>query len=102
MNKDQIKIKYLIGTFRDEPDYPTYEDFDYLIQYWYWFEGGKNFIHEYRGIPENGKIIFPDNILKDKLNGDEETFNVLLNSLLSEKKIDVNKSTKFTTYYQIL
>ena len=52
MNKEQIKIKYLIGSFRDEPDYPTLEDFNYLINSWFWLEGGKHFIHEYRGIPE--------------------------------------------------
>lgn len=102
MNKEQIKIKYLIGSFRDEPDYPTLEDFNYLINSWFWLEGGKHFIHEYRGIPETGRIIFPDNILKEKLNGDEEVTKTLLSSLLSDKKISVNKKTKFTTYYEIL
>lgn len=102
MNKEQIKIKYIIGSFRDELDYPTIEDFNHLINHWYWLEGGKHFIHEYRGISENGKIIFPDNILKEKLNGDEEVTKTLLDSLLDSNKIEVNKSTKFTTYYHIL
>ena len=31
MNKQDVKIKYIIGSFRDEPDYPTIEDFEYLI-----------------------------------------------------------------------
>ncbi len=102
MNKDQIKIKYIIGSFRDEIGYPTNEDFNYLINNWYWFEGGKHFIHEYRGIEETGNIIFPDNILKEKLNGDEEVTKNLLDSLLKENKISINKSTKFTVYYEIL
>jgi len=101
MNKDHIKIKYLIGSFRDELDYPTIEDFNHLIKNWYWLEGGHHFIHTYRGIPENGKIIFPDNILKEKLAVDEKIFEDLLSTLISSGKIEVNKETKFTTYYQI-
>lgn len=101
MNKDSIKIKYIIGTFRDELDYPTTEDFRYLIENWYWNEGGHHFIHTYRGIPEGEGPIFPDNILKEKLNGDEKVTKNLLESLLSEGKITVNKKTKFTTYYEI-
>jgi hypothetical protein len=102
MNKEDIKIKYVIGSFRDELEYPTLEDFNYLINYWYFFEGGKHFIHEYRGIAETGNIIFPDNILKEKLNGDEEVTKNLLDSLLSQGKISINKTTKFTTYWEIL
>lgn len=102
LNKDSIKIKYLIGTFRDEVDYPTTEDFEYLIKNWYWNEGGHNFIHTYRGIPESDGIIFPDNILKEKLNGEEKIYKDLLGFLLSVNKIKVNKATKFTTYYEIL
>lgn len=102
MNKDSIKIKYLIGTFRDDENYPTVEDFKYLIGNWYWNEGGHHFIHTYRGIPESDGIIFPDNILTEKLNGDEEASNSLLNSLLEDELIKINKSTKFTKYYEII
>lgn len=102
LNKDSIKIKYLIGTFRDEPDYPTLEDFEYLIKNWYWNEGGHNFIHTYRGIPESNGPIFPDNILNEKLNGDEKATKSLLDSLLSSGKIKLNKATKFTQYYEIV
>jgi hypothetical protein len=101
LNKDSIKIKYLIGTFRDEPEYPTTEDFEYLIKNWYYNEGGHHFIHTYRGIPESGGPIFPDNILTEKLNGDEKAAKSLLESLLSINKISISKSTKFTTYYEI-
>ena len=102
MNKDDIKIKYILGSFRDEPNYPSEEDFLHLINHWYWLEGGKHFIHEYRGIPETGNVIFPDNILKDKLNGDEKVTKNLINLLMEENKIKINKNTKFTTYYEIL
>ena len=102
LNKDDIKLKYLVGIFRDAPDYPTMEDFEYLIKNWYWNEGGHNFIHTYRGISESDGPIFPDNILKEKLNGDEKVTKNLLEFLLSVNKIKVNKSTKFTTYYEII
>ena len=102
LNKDSIKIKYLIGTFRDEVDYPTIEDFEYLIKNWYWNEGGKAFIHQYRGIDESNGLIFADSILRDKLNGDEEATKSLLTSLLDRGEIKLNKRTKFTNYYEII
>lgn len=101
MNKDSIKIKYLIGSYRDELDFPTIEDFEHLIKNWYLFEGGHHFIHTYRGIPEIGKIIFPENILKEKLGVTEEIFIDLLRNLIDNKFISINKETKFSAYYQI-
>jgi hypothetical protein len=102
LNKEQIKIKHMLGSFRDELDFPTYEDFLYLVQNWYWVEGGHNFIHTYRGLEENGNVIFPDSILKEKLNGNVEQYNDLIGNLLKDNKIKVNKDTKFTTYYEVL
>jgi hypothetical protein len=99
MNKDSIKIKYLIGSYREEPDYPTVEDFNYLMQNWFYNEGGKHFIHSYRAIEETGKPCFPGNVLIEKLNGDEKVAKALLDSLLSEGHITVLKETRFTTYY---
>jgi hypothetical protein len=102
LNKDDIKIKYIIGTFRDDPEYPSIEDFHYLISNWYWNEGGKSFVHQYRGIEESEGIIFPDSILRDKLNGDEEALSSLLTSLVNEGIIRPFKQTKFTVYYEVI
>jgi hypothetical protein len=101
-NKDSIKIKYLIGAFRDSTDFPTLEDAEYLIKNWYWNEGGQHFIHTVRGIPESTGPVFVDNILTEKLNGEEKTAKGLLDSLLVNNKIKINKSTKFTTYYEFI
>jgi hypothetical protein len=102
LNKENIKIKHILGSFRDELDFPTHEDFLYLVQNWYWVEGGHNFIHVYRGIDETGNVIFPDSILKEKLNGNLEQYADLIQNLLKENKIKVAKDTKFTTYYEVL
>jgi hypothetical protein len=102
MNKQDIKIKYIIGSFREEPNYPTTEDFEYLILNWYFHENGKHFVHNYRTVEETGNPYFPANILIEKLNGNEESSKRLLDSLLSEGRIQVVKETRFTTYYEIL
>ena len=101
-DKEKIKIKYIIGTNNDESNYPTLEDFEYLIKNWYWNEGGHQQIHGYFKIEENGNIIFSDKALKEKLNNDSEVYENLIKQLLEDGKIKVNKNTKFTTYYEII
>jgi hypothetical protein len=102
LDREKIKIKYIIGTYKDEPNYPTIEDFEYLIKNWYWNEGGHHFIHTYRRIEETGNLIFTDVVLKEKLENDEEVTNNLLNSLQESGRIKLNKATKFTNYYEFI
>ena len=102
LNKDQIKIKHMLGSFRDELDFPTHEDFIYLVHNWYWVENGHNFIHTYRGLEETGNVIFPDSVLKEKLNGNLEQYSNIIDDLLKDGKIKIFKDTKFTTYYEVL
>ena len=102
MNKDDTKIKYLIGSYREEVDYPTVEDFDYLISNWFYNEGGKHFIHSYRAVEETGNTCFTDVVLIEKLNGDEKVAKALLASLIESGHVGVVKETRFTTYYEIL
>lgn len=101
-DKEKIKIKYIIGTYKDESNYPTLEDFEYLIKNWYWNEGGHHFIHSYRAISETGNLVFTDVVLKEKLDGDEESANRLLKSLEESGRIKLNKATKFTNYYELM
>jgi hypothetical protein len=102
LNKEDVKIKYIIGTFRDDPEYPSVEDFRYLILNWFWNEGGKSFVHDYRAVPLAEGPVFPDHALKEKLNGDEEAYQSLLSLLISEEIIRIHKKTKFTIYYEII
>ena len=41
MNKTDQKIKYIIGTYKDDPDYPSKEDLFAMADMWYHLEGGK-------------------------------------------------------------
>jgi hypothetical protein len=102
MNNDSMKIKYLIGSFRDSPDYPTNEDFFFLISSWYYNEGGSSFVHEQRGVENKGSVVFPDNILLEKLQKNEKMHKKLVKRLISDGVIAVFKETRFTTYYEIL
>jgi hypothetical protein len=102
LNKEDIKIKYIIGSFREEPDYPTIEDFRFLILNWFFNEGGKDFIHGYRAVEETGNPCFTDVVLREKLNEDEKKTKELIERLLNEEIIRVHKQTKFTVYYEII
>jgi Iap family predicted aminopeptidase len=101
-DKEKIKIKYIIGTYKDELNFPTIEDFEYLIKNWYWNEGGHHFIHSYRAIEETGNLVFTDVVLKEKLDGDEESANRLIESLQESGRIKLNKATKFTNYFELM
>lgn len=101
INVENPKIKYLIEIFRSLPEFPTQEDFRYLINKWYYLEGGKNHIHDWQKIEETGNLIFSDKILIEKI-GDKDKTESLLNQLLEEKKIKLFKETKFTKYYEIV
>jgi predicted nucleic-acid-binding protein len=41
-------------------------------------------------------------VLKEKLNGNAEQYADLIETLLKDNKIKINKDTKFTTYYEVL
>lgn len=101
MNKEEIKIKYLIGSFRDELDFPIDEDVLYLMKHWYHNEGGKEHIR-YRGIPDENKVVFTNHAAKEKLGIDDQSLADIFLNLISDKKIEINKVTKFTTYYTII
>ena len=100
--RDQVKIKYLIGEYRDREDFPTKEDFLFLVNHWYYAEGGNDFIHEYRGIADINAVIFPDDKILEKLNGDKISMENIITDLIETNQLKINKNTKFTTYYEII
>ena len=99
MTKDDIKIKYIIGTYRDLPGYPSQEDFLYKVNKWYYLDGGKENIHGYMKIPDIGKVIISNKTIESIL--EVKNTEKVLNDMLSKGVIKNHKSTAHTTYYTI-
>lgn len=100
-SKDNLKVKYLLGIYKDLPGYPTLEDFYYIVHNWYFNEKGNHFIHEYQKIPFTSNVIFSNKMIEEKIGNLEKT-NELIDKLIKDKIILIHKETKFTTYYSII
>ena len=101
MNKTNQKIKYIIGTYRDDPNYPAKEDLYAMADKWYHLEGGKNFIHEYRGLIDQGETIFTLDLL-DHSGLPKQKTKVLISNLLENGDLKIFKETKHTKYHIII
>jgi len=97
-NKD-LKIKYIIGSYKDDPNYPTEEDFVAIAQKWYWFEGGKEFIHDNRGLPQDGTVHFTNNLIKEK-ELPKKSYDIL-SEMIENGKVSIVKETQHTIYHKI-
>ena len=100
MNKTDQKIKYITGTYVDNPEYPTKEDLFAMADKWYHLEGGKSFIHDYRGLPDQGETIFTLDLISHKDMPKRKTMK-LLSELLEIGDVGVAKETKHTIYHII-
>ncbi len=98
--KNNFKIKYIIGTYKDDPNYPSKEDLFAVADMWYYLDGGKNWIHDYRGLPDQGETIFTIEKLLDAGLPKRKTMN-LLSELIERGDIGVAKETKHTIYHII-
>lgn len=99
MTKNDFKVKYIIGSYKDNKDYPTTEDLFAIADMWYHLEGGKSFIHDYRGLEDKNETIFTSSLVKEK--DLPKRTNDLISSLIDSENINVFKETKHTTYYII-
>ena len=100
MTKNDFKIKYILGTYKDEPTYPNKEDLFAIADMWYHLDGGRSWIHEYRGLPDQGETIFTvDKILDRGLPKRKTT--LLISTLLDNGDIGTVKETKHTKYHII-
>ena len=97
-NKD-LKIKYIIGSYKDDPNYPTEEDFVAIAQKWYWFEGGKEFIHDNRGLSQDGTVHFTNNLIKEK-ELPKKAYDIL-SEMIENGKVSIVKETQHTIYHKI-
>lgn len=99
MKKDDIKIKYIIGTYKDLPDYPSQEDFLYKVKKWYYLDGGKEHIHGYMKIPDINKTIISNKNIESVL--DINDTNRIIEKMIDLGVIKSHKSTAHTTYYTV-
>ena len=99
MTKNDLKIKYIIGSYIDNPEYPTKEDLFAIADQWYHLEGGDSFIHEYRGLPKESDTMFTNNLIKEK--GLPKQALDLLSELIENGDVEVVKETKHTIYHKI-
>ena len=99
MEKNDFKIKYIIGSYLDNPEYPTKEDLFAIADQWYHLDGGYQFIHEYRGIENVGETMFTNNLLKEK-DMPKKTYELLAN-LIDSGDVEIVKETKHTIYHKI-
>ena len=100
MTKNNFKIKYILGTYKDNSEYPTKEDLFALADMWYHLDGGKNWIHDYRGLEDKGETIFTIEKLLDQGMPKRKTTK-LLSELVEEGDIGIAKETKHTIYHII-
>jgi hypothetical protein len=99
MTKNDLKIKYIIGSYIDNPEYPTKEDLFAIADQWYHLEGGDRFIHEYRGLSKESDTMFTNNLIKEK--GLPKQALDLLSELIEKGDVEVVKETKHTIYHKI-
>tara|TARA_R110000787_G_scaffold120534_1_gene231502 strand:+ start:408 stop:719 length:312 start_codon:yes stop_codon:yes gene_type:complete len=100
MEKSNFKVKYIIGSYKDSEDYPTKEDLFAMADKWYHLDGGKNFIHDYRGLEDGGETIFTLDLLEHSKLPKQKGKN-LISNLLESGDLSVFKETKHTTYHII-
>ena len=99
MTRNDLKIKYIIGSCIDNPEYPTKEDLFAIADQWYHLDGGADFIHEYRGISKESDTMFTNNLIKEK--GLPKRALDLLSELIEKGDVEVVKETKHTIYHKI-
>jgi hypothetical protein len=90
-NHDQIKLKYILGIYKDMPGYPTGEDIIYYVT-------RRHFEKE-----KTGEVTFSDNLLLKKLGFEfEDNINKSLTSLLERGTIEIIRKTNESTTYKVL
>lgn len=88
INTSKLKIKYIIGSYRDADDFPTSEDILYeLIKDWS-VKGAKD-------------LIFTDVSLKTTYSLSDKQFNGFINKMIKSNIIEIVKQKEDITTYKI-
>jgi hypothetical protein len=90
-NHDNIKLKYILGTYKDEPLYPTGEDILYYV------------IKRHFEKDKGSEITFTDNLLFKKLGSEYlENINNSLEQLLESGYIILSRETNESKSYKVI
>lgn len=101
MNNSLVKVKHVIGAYKDSQEFPAPEDLVFMIHNWFYMEGGKTHIESNTSIDDTSTPVFTEKILMDLANNKHKTkFSKCLNSLLSQNQISIIKKTQHGTYYR--
>jgi len=99
MNKN-LKIKYIIGSFRDKPDFPLLEDLVFMMSEWFYHENGKEHMIKYRNI-DTEFVCFPDYVLFEKV-GNEQLAKEKLEEFINKNQISLYQQKTITKYYNFV
>ena len=88
---DKIKLKYILGTYKDGPGYPIGEDIMYYI------------IKRHYERDASDEITFTDNFAIKKIGTEYmETILKSLDGLVSSGYLEITRETKDSTSYRVL
>ena len=97
---NNLKIKYLLGSYRDSPDYPTIEDFEYLYANWINEPEGMKQLEQRRNMTKDHDGYYFTNwfVQNDIFDGDKVKAEKYIESLIQLGKI---KNVKNSVTYKI-
>jgi len=104
MNVDNLKVKYLIGSFKHDPSWPTIEDYEYYVSMWLKSPEGKDFCeHRNKSEKTENMLYFSEYLLSLRLGDDERTITrELLKRVESEGLIQkISKTSEVNQVYSI-
>ena len=86
IDESKLKVKYIIGSYRDSDDFPTYEDVLYELIKEFCTKSAK-------------ELKFTNESLKLRYSLSDESFNSIINTLLKKNIIEtINKKDDVITY----
>ena len=98
MDLKNLKIKYMLGSFRDDPSFPTIEDFEYFYSVWMNDSYKVDEINSRKTVIQEPGQYFLYNYLFDSMGNNKEKTDEFINKLVESGNIVFSK----VTLYKIL
>lgn len=88
IDESKLKVKYIIGSYRDSDDFPTYEDILYELTKEFCTKNAK-------------ELKFTNESLKLRYSLSDESFNSIINTMLKKNIIETIKEKDDVITYEI-